>query len=102
MWEGKTMTGFFDSLTEEQKRKALNYRGEENHGDSAFRQSGGSVKFRPVDAAAYLGVAVSTLACWRSSGKGPAYLKVGSKIFYLRTQLDTFIESSVCNPGDTR
>lgn len=28
---------FFDSLTPEQQKKALRYRGPENHGDPAFR-----------------------------------------------------------------
>lgn len=35
---GKTrkMTGFLATLTDEQKKKALAYRGEENHGDKSY------------------------------------------------------------------
>ena len=32
----RPMTGFFASLTEDQKKRALAYRGEENHGGSEF------------------------------------------------------------------
>lgn len=60
-----------------------------------------NIKLKPVDAANYLGVAESTLACWRSIGKGPKYLKIGSRIFYLRVHLDAFLESSLCEPQGT-
>jgi len=33
----KPMTGFYASLTKEQKEKALKYQGPENYGDPAFR-----------------------------------------------------------------
>lgn len=32
----REMTGFFSSLTDEQKRAAFSYRGEEAHGDPSF------------------------------------------------------------------
>lgn len=34
--KARPMRGFFAGLTAEQKKRALAYRGEENHGDSAF------------------------------------------------------------------
>jgi hypothetical protein len=34
----RPMRGFFAGLTEEQKRRALAYRGDENHGDPAFKR----------------------------------------------------------------
>jgi hypothetical protein len=34
--QARPMTGFFASLTAEQKKKALEYRGEESHGDQAY------------------------------------------------------------------
>ena len=34
----RPMRGFFAGLTEEHKRAALAYRGEENHGDQAFQR----------------------------------------------------------------
>jgi hypothetical protein len=36
MYPPRPMTGFFASLTQEQQKAALEYRGEENHGDSDF------------------------------------------------------------------
>ncbi|RJG46636.1 hypothetical protein [Mesorhizobium sp. DCY119] len=32
----RPMTGFWSTLTEEQKARAMKYRGEENHGDKEF------------------------------------------------------------------
>lgn len=32
------MKGFFESLTPDQQKAALAYRGEENHGDEAFKR----------------------------------------------------------------
>lgn len=34
--KARPMTGFFAGLTEEQKKKALAYRGEDSHGEEAF------------------------------------------------------------------
>jgi hypothetical protein len=34
----RPMTGFFATLTEEQKKLALEYRGNETHGDISFRR----------------------------------------------------------------
>ena len=36
----RPMTGFFANLNEEQKRKALDYRGEERHGSDEFAKHG--------------------------------------------------------------
>ena len=38
-------------------------------------------------------VTVGTLAKWRSSGIGPRFLRIGSKIFYEQAALDAYIES---------
>ena len=43
------------------------------------------------NAAKYLGLSAKTLAMWKLSGKGPPWVKVGGRIFYFRTDLDTFI-----------
>ncbi len=51
-------------------------------------------KFRPKDAAKYVGVPKATLDYWRWIGRGPAYLKLGGAIFYLKSDLDDFVESS--------
>jgi hypothetical protein len=44
-----------------------------------------------ADAARYLGHAEKTLAMWRLRGIGPAWRKVGGRIFYFRRDLDAFI-----------
>lgn len=44
-------------------------------------------------AARYLGCKPKTLAMWALSGKGPASIKVGGRVFYYRDDLDAFIRS---------
>lgn len=52
-------------------------------------------KFNNDDAAAYLGLKPGTLPIWRCTKHfpAPAYLKVGSKIWYLKKDLDAYLES---------
>jgi len=47
----------------------------------------------PQQAADYLGVTVGTLGIWRCSRRYPLpFVKVGRKVCYLKSDLDTFIE----------
>ena len=48
-------------------------------------------------AAYYLGVKNGTLAQWRMSGKSPAYIKVGGKVFYYKSTLDEWLQSRIRN-----
>ena len=52
----------------------------------------------PKATAIYLGVAARTLEVWRAKGIGPAYRRVGKKIFYDLPDLDAFIESGKRRP----
>lgn len=48
----------------------------------------------PSAAAEYLGgVVVGTLAKWRHYGEGPHFVKIGSRVFYDRVDLDRFIDT---------
>ncbi|MBW1726606.1 MAG: helix-turn-helix domain-containing protein [Deltaproteobacteria bacterium] len=49
-------------------------------------------------AAAFNGVAVQTMRNWRHQGRGPAYLKLGSRVVYLLEDLKRFREESRINP----
>ena len=51
------------------------------------------------EAAAYLGLAVSTLNKWRCYGNGgPAYVKLGKAVRYRREDLDRYMrEATVVN-----
>lgn len=42
------------------------------------------------EAATYLGVSVSSLRRWRWIGGGPKYLKLGSRVVYQLTELDSW------------
>lgn len=49
------------------------------------------------DAATYCGakgipVAPKTLEVWRCNGKGPIYRKIGSRVFYRKSDLDKWME----------
>ena len=41
-----------------------------------------------------------TLAHWRSEGRGPAYVKIGAKVFYTGRDLNAWIESRKVHPGE--
>lgn len=45
------------------------------------------------EAAAYLGLAESTLNKRRLTGDGPAYLKLGRRVVYRQIDLDAWLES---------
>lgn len=50
-------------------------------------------KLNSPDAAEYVGVANSTMDTWRCLGKGPKFFKAGSRVWYLVSELDAWIES---------
>lgn len=52
-----------------------------------------STTLAPGESARRLGVKVSTLANWRWSGRGPAYLKVGGKVRYRAEDLASWLDS---------
>ena len=41
-----------------------------------------------------------TLAKWRQRRKGPPFLKLGGKVFYLQTDIDAFLEQSRVVPSE--
>lgn len=41
-------------------------------------------------AAEYLGLKTKTLDNWRSTGRGPRYLKLGARVLYPQAELDAF------------
>jgi len=53
-----------------------------------------SKMMRPPEAAHYLGLSESSLAKWRCSGTGPAYMKVGERVVaYDQSELDSWLRS---------
>ncbi len=53
-------------------------------------------------AAAHLGLSKSTLDKMRVEGRGPRYLKVGSRVFYRQSDLDAYLEAAVVETTDSR
>src|SRR5689334_13588219 len=47
-----------------------------------------------------LGVTVHTLRCWRSLGRGPAYVKIGRNVKYRPSSVICWIENQEHQPGD--
>ena len=43
-------------------------------------------------------LAPQTLALWRCKGRGPKYVKLGSRVFYRGGDLNEFIESRLVEP----
>ena len=52
-------------------------------------------KYATADAALYLGLKPGTLQIWRCLKRtpAPAYIKMGNRIYYLKKDLDAYIES---------
>lgn len=46
------------------------------------------------DAARYIGVRPATLNNWRSQGRGPAFVKLGARVVYRRSELDRFLAAN--------
>lgn len=55
-------------------------------------------------AAAYLGMTVSTMRYWRSRGRGPRYIKFpgAQTIRYLQSELDHFLNDNMVDPFSTK
>lgn len=49
------------------------------------------------EAAAYLGLAVSTLNKWRCYGAGPQFIKLGRAVRYRQDALERYVEVSTRN-----
>lgn len=50
-------------------------------------------KFSTLEAAQYLDISAVTLEGWRNQKKGPAYCKPMGKVYYLKEDLDKWLES---------
>lgn len=51
-----------------------------------------------VEAAEELAVTTRTLARWRAEGKGPAYTRVGARVYYRRSALTEFAHANEVRP----
>jgi predicted site-specific integrase-resolvase len=50
----------------------------------------------PSQVAEFLQISTSTLASWRSSKNGKIpYCKIGNKVFYMKADIETFIEENM-------
>jgi predicted DNA-binding transcriptional regulator AlpA len=52
-------------------------------------------KLSNADAARYVGISPKTLNDWRSAGRGPSYLKIGTLVRYRQSDLDAFLDACV-------
>jgi predicted DNA-binding transcriptional regulator AlpA len=51
-----------------------------------------SKRYTPAEAAEKLGVAVSTLANWRSSGHGPVSVRIGRNVWYFASDIEAWLQ----------
>ena len=54
------------------------------------------------EAAKLLGIKGTTLSNWRSSNRGPKYLKIGGNVWYTVEYIEEYIKSCVVNPEEIR
>lgn len=59
-------------------------------------------RLKVQDAANYLGLSKSSLDKMRMEGRGPRYLKVGSRVFYRAADLVAYLDSAVVETTDSR
>lgn len=64
---------------------------------STFQIAPGKALLTADQAAEYLAVRVQTLANWRTTGKGPAFVRIGRLIRYRLSVLDSWIEANQSN-----
>ena len=55
--------------------------------------------YRPADPKLAAFVKPQTLRVWRSQDKGPAYLKIGNRVFYPGADLNEWLESRLVEPS---
>jgi hypothetical protein len=53
-------------------------------------------------AAEYLGLSQSTLNKMRGEGRGPRYVRLESRVFYRRSDLDEYVSRGVRETADSR
>lgn len=51
--------------------------------------------FKPEELAQELGSTTGTLANWRSTGKGPKFVRIAGRIHYMRKDVEKWIESQI-------
>lgn len=61
---------------------------------STTTEAGRRTLMTPEQAAALLGVHVMTLAKWRMSGTGPAYLKLNARVRYDRADVNSWLSEA--------
>jgi hypothetical protein len=52
------------------------------------------------DLADMLELNTETLQTWRSEGKGPAFTRLGKKVFYRLADVTSWIQANVVNPAN--
>lgn len=55
-----------------------------------------------TQAATYVGLSASTLNMMRCQGKGPRYLKLASRVYYRKSDLDAYIAAGTVETEDSR
>lgn len=61
--------------------------------DTTTPTANGRAALPTTEAAHYMGLAYATLKKWRTTGDGPAYVKIGTRIVYLIEDLDSWLMS---------
>ncbi|WP_363797823.1 helix-turn-helix domain-containing protein [Lysobacter firmicutimachus] len=64
--------------------------------------NGAATRFNVKEAAAYVGLAMSTLNRMRQEGRGPRYVKLGTRVFYRCADLDQYLKGKVIETSDSR
>jgi len=66
------------------------------------QRSEAHTRFTVSEAAQYVGVAKATMDKMRQEGRGPRYVKLGTRVFYRGADLDQYLEGKVIETRDSR
>lgn len=68
----------------------------------SHQTSDAHARFTVSEAANYVGVAKSTLDKMRQEGRGPRYVKLGTRVYYRGPDLDQYLEGRIVETRDSR
>lgn len=51
--------------------------------------------YKPAELSEELGVKVGTLANWRSTGKGPKFVRIAGRIHYMRADVEQWLTDQI-------
>ena len=93
MWNQSTRKCSVDADIDDLVEMAMHFESRVHHVLGFSESSSEDIELlNTYEVARYLNMSPGSLANWRSAGRGPAYIKLGSKVMYQKTDIERFIQ----------